>query len=239
VKIEVVLPSSASEPVADRRAAYARYARSDTEIAARALHQRVPGDADPSDAFIVPEILEQVMAAVVAGADAVIVDCMEDPAVEEARRLVRVPVVGPGHAAMSLAAILSYRFSILYPLPQLRLIERLVIAHGLAPMVASIRHLSCGLAAIRDDAEATLECMVSESVAAVRHDGAHAIVPACTLTSALTHELARRLSQQQCPIPVVDGPGAAVKLAENLVAMGLTSSRVTYPAPLGICQAIR
>ncbi len=40
-------------------------------------------------------------------------------------------------------------------------------------------------------------------------------------------------------MPVVDGPGAAVKMAQGLIASGLTHSRVTYPAPLGIAEPIR
>jgi allantoin racemase len=239
VRIAVVLPSSAMELLADRRLAYARYAGHGTEIAAHALHERVPRDADPSDDFLMPEILEQVIAAERSGADAAIVDCMEDPAVEEARRLVRIPVIGPGHAAMSLAALLSYRFSILYPLPQLRLMERLVLRHGLAPRVASIRQLSCGLDTIHNDPEGTLECMVDAAIGAVRQDGAHAIVPACTLTSALTQQLMSRLRQERYPVPVVDGPGAAVKMAESLVGLGLVASPITYPPPLGISRPIR
>ncbi|MBM3347055.1 MAG: hypothetical protein FJY55_11260, partial [Betaproteobacteria bacterium] len=211
----MVLPTADAALAADRREAYARHGRIGTVVSARALHERVPADADPSDAFVVPEILEAVIAAADDGADAVIVDCMEDPAVEEARRLVRIPVIGPGHAALCLAAQLSYRFSILYPLPQVRLIERLVEAHGFRPVLGSIRQLSCGLETIRADADATLAALLEAALAAVREDGAHAVVPACTLTSALVPELAWRLRSAGCPVPVVDGPGAAMKLAEN------------------------
>jgi allantoin racemase len=239
VKIGIVVPSSNVALLSERRSAYARHAGPHAEIFARALHERVPPEADPSDDFLTPEILEQVMLAERSGMNAVIVDCMEDPGVEEARRLVHIPVVGPGHAAMSLAALLSYRFSILYPLTQVRLIERLVLRHGFAPMLASIRHLSCGLDGIRRDETASLACMLDAALTAIRQDGAHAIVPACTLTSTLTQELMRRLHEQQCPVPVVEGPGAAVKLAQTLVDLGVEPSRVTYPRTLGIAHALR
>jgi allantoin racemase len=81
--------------------------------------------------------------------------------------------------------------------------------------------------------------MLDAALAAVRQDGAHAIVPACTLTSALTGELQRQLHEQQCPVPVVDGPGAAVTFAQTLVDLGLQPSRVTYPPPLGIAHPLR
>lgn len=238
MRLAVVLPSSAAEWLEQRRADYARHARPGTLIVVQALHERVPRDADPSDDFLVPEILEQVVLAERSGADAVVVDCMEDPGVEEARRLVRIPVVGPGSAALRLAALLSYRFSILYPLPQTRLMERLVLRHGLTAKVASIRYLSSGLDDIRRDPQSALECMLQAAVCAVREDGAHAIVPACTLTSALSPTLVRRLRDAGCPVPVVDGPGAAVKVAEGLVETGLVHSRLTYPPPLGISRRV-
>ena len=239
VKIAVVIPTSGRQSPAGRGLADASHAAPGTEILAHELHERVPRNADPSDDFLMPEILETILVAANAGAEAVIVDCMEDPAVEEARRLVRIPVIGPGHAALSLAALLSYRFSILYPLPQVRLMERLVLRHGLASRVASIRPLSCGLDTIDNDPEATLDSMVEAALRAVSQDGAHAVVPACTLTSALIPELSRRLRAAHCPVPVVNGPDAAVKLAEGLVALGLAPSRITYPPPLGISRPIR
>ena len=238
MRIGVVLPSSKRNCLGDRQACYEKWARTGTEIIATALHERVPENADPSDAFLMPEILQQIMAAEQGGMDAVIVDCMEDPAVEEGRRLVDIPVIGPGHAALSLAGSLGYKFSILYPLEQVRLIERLVQQHGYASMLASVRVLPGGLEALGADPAAALTTLFNIAVEAISKDGAHVIVPACTLTSELTGELAARLQAGGHPVPVVDGPGAAVKLAETLVDLELTPSRITYPASLGIAHRV-
>ena len=238
MRVGVVLPSSNREWLADRQAAYAKWARPGTEIVASALHERVPDGADPSDSFVLPEILQRMIEAEQDGMDAVIVDCMEDPGVEEGRRLVGIPVIGPGHAALNLSVMLGFRFSILYPLKQVRLIEKLVQHHGLSSMLASVRYLTCGLQGLRADAETALGHLLEAALAAVRDDGAHVIVPACTLTSELTGELGIRLRKRGYPVPVVDGPGAAVKLAEDLVDMDLVPSRVTYPAALGISHRI-
>lgn len=238
MKISVVLPTSNSDLLADRQALYAAWARPDTVISVRLLHKRVPVEADPSDSFVLPEILEQIMKAEQDRADAVIIDCMEDPGVEEGRRLVDIPVIGPGHAAMNLACVLGYKFSILYPLQQLMLIERLVTHHQLSSMLASIRYLSCGLEGIRTSDSATLEVLEKTAIAAITVDGAHVIIPACTLTSHLAQQLQERLHNKGYPVPVVDGPSTAVKLAEALVALGLTPSRVAYPEPLGVSRRI-
>ena len=237
MKIGVVLPTSNPDPLAGRQALYARWARRGTEISARLLDKRAPVEADPSDGFLLPEILQQITEAEQDKADAVIIDCMEDPGVEEGRRLVNIPVIGPGHAAMTLAAALGYKFSILYPLQQTALIERLVVHHHIS-MLASIRYLSCGLEGILSSDSTTLAVLEQTALAAIIEDGAHVIIPACTLTSHLAQQLQERLCKKGYPVPVVDGPSTAVKLAEALVDLGLSQSRVTYPGPLGISRRI-
>ena len=238
MKIGVVLPTSNPDLLADRQNVYAGWARPDTEISVRLLDKRVPPEADPSDSFILPEILQQIIEAEQDMADAVIIDCMEDPGVEEGRRLVDIPVIGPGHAAMTIAATLGYKFSILYPLQQTTLIERLVAHHQLASMLASIRYLSCGLEGIRSSDATTLEVLEQTAIAAIVEDRAHVIIPACTLTSHLAQRLQERLHEKDYPVPVVDGPSTAVKLAEALVDLDLSPSRVSYPEPLGISRRI-
>lgn len=237
MKIGVVLPTSDPDLLAGRQALYAGWARPGTEISVRLLDKRVPADADPSDSFVLPEILHQIVEAEQDTADAVIVDCMEDPGVEEGRRLVNIPVIGPGHAAMNLASVLGYKFSILYPLPQTILIERLVAHHHIS-MLASIRYLSCGLEGIQSSDSTTLKVLEETAIRAIIEDGAHVIIPACTLTSHLVQQLQERLHEKDYPVPVVDGPSTAVKLAEALVDLDLSPSRVTYPEPLGISRRI-
>ena len=237
MKIGVVLPTSNPDLLAGRQALYARWARHGTEVSARLLDERVPVEADPSDGFVLPEILQQITEAEQDTADAVIIDCMEDPGVEEGRRLVNIPVIGPGHAAMTLAAALGYKFSILYPLQQTTLIERMVAHHHIS-MLASIRYLSCGLEGILSSDSTTLTVLEQTALAAIIEDGAHVIIPACTLTSHLAQQLQERLREKGYPVPVVDGPSTAVKLAEALVDLGLSQSRITYPEPLGISRRI-
>ena len=238
MKTSVVLPTSNPDLLASRQALYARWARRGTEISTRLLDKRVPVEADPSDGFVLPEILQQITEAEQDRVEAVIIDCMEDPGVEEGRRLVNIPVIGPGHAAMTLAAVLGYKFSILYPLQQTALIERLVAHHQLSSMLASIRYLSCGLEGIRASDSATLKALEQTAITAIIEDSAHVIIPACTLTSHLVQQLQERLRKKDYPVPVVDGPSAAVKLAEALVDLDLSPSRVTYPEPLGTSRRI-
>jgi len=238
MKINVVLPTSNPENLDERQSCYAGLARSETIISVSILDERVPLNADPSDDFILPEILDKIIESENNGMDAVIVDCMEDPGVEEGRRLVDIPVVGPGHAAMNMAVILGHRFSILYPMEQLVFIRQLVHKYQLSSMLASIKYLPCGLEGIITDTKSTMESLQQTAIAAIEEDGASVIVPVCSLTSPLIQPLQTFLHEKGYPVPVIDGAAAAVKLAENLVDMDLTHSRVTYPLPLGVSERI-
>ena len=61
MKINVILPSSNPENTDERESVYAGLARSETIISVSVLDERVPLNADPSDAFILPEILEKIV----------------------------------------------------------------------------------------------------------------------------------------------------------------------------------
>ena len=105
-------------------------------------------------------------------------------------------------------------------------------------MLASIKYLPCGLESIMADTKASMESLQQTAIEAIVEDGAAAIVPVCTLTSPLIQPLQKFLHEKGHPVPVIDGAAAAVKLAENLLDMGLTHSRVTYPLPLGVSERI-
>jgi allantoin racemase len=238
MKINIILPTSNPDILSQRQVVYSGLARSETKVSISILDERVPLEADPSDSFILPEILEKIVESENNGMDAVIVDCMEDPGVEEGRRLVDIPVVGPGHAAMNMAVTLGHKFSILYPMKQLVFVRQLVEKYQLSSMLASIKYLPCGLEGIITDAEGSMESLQQTAIAAIVEDGATVIVPFCSLTSPLIQPLQQFLHEKGHPVPVIDGAAAAVKLAENLVDMGLSHSRVTYPLPLGISERI-
>ena len=238
MKINIIVTSSNQENMDKRQSVYAGLARSETIISVSILDERVPLNADPSDPFILPEILEKIVESENNGMDAVIVDCMEDPGVEEGRRLVKIPVIGPGHAAMNMAVILGHRFSILYPMEQLVFIHQLVLKYQLSSMLASIKYLPCGLEGIMTDTKASMESLQQTAIEAIVEDGAAAIVPVCALLSPLIQPLQKFLHEEGYPVPVLDGAAAAVKFAENLLDMDLTHSRVTYPLPLGVSERI-
>lgn len=77
------------------------------------------------------------------------------------------------------------------------------------------------------DEKAAVEAIVEESARAVEDDRAEVICLGCGGMSGLTERVVERTG-----VPVVDGVSAAVTIAESLVRLGLTTSKVrTYAAP--------
>src|SRR5262249_4114147 len=81
--------------------------------------------------------------------------------------------------------------------------------------------------ALEEDPEQAITAIVAEAENAVREDRAEVICLGCGGMAGLDERI-----QQECGVPVVDGISAAVSLAESLVAMQLSTSKIrTYAAP--------
>ncbi len=184
-----------------------------------------------------PETIEQSLDEVLAGrailaevrraererSDAVIVDCALDPLLAACRQAVRIPVIGAGQAAYALAVTLGERFSILAPLagliPEYR---RRVQEYGLSGRLASIRSIDIQILDLLSDS--AVEAFIREGRAAVERDQADVLVLGCTGMSPAIARLRRRLD-----VPVVDPAGAAIALAETLIKLRLSHSRLAFP----------
>jgi allantoin racemase len=232
VQIRVVIPVSWPEALEVAQRDYPRFARPDTEISSVILDERVvPRDAHPSDGFVTPEILGKIKEAERDGMDAVVIDCMADPGMEAGRKLVSIPVIGPGEVGFHLAATLGYKFSVVSLEEDTLAMEKLVDHYGLIARLASVQVMDCPLEQIVRDRLLALEPLVEASLRAVKGDSAHVIVPGCTATVGLAAQVQARLARLGCPVPVIEPPWAAVRLAESLVDMGLSHSKRMYPSP--------
>lgn len=237
MNIRVVIPLAKPELLPRVHRDYREFARPTTQITVTSLEDSVPREADPTDSNVKPEIVKQIQQAEREGADAVVIDCMDDPGMETGRKLVSIPVIGPGQASYHLAAILGHTFSVLYPLEDTTPVENLVDHYGLTQKLASVRWFDCSLDKIEKDKQSAFGPLIEASVIALKQDGAHVIVPACTATIGLALQIQRCLEEMGYTIPVIEPASVAIRLAESLVEMGLTSSRNSYPRPMGISQS--
>ena len=107
-------------------------------------------------------------------------------------------------------------------------IEQLVHRYGMARACAGARRRYSGAVAARTRPRALATSCEREIARALDEDRAEAIVLGCAGMADLAAEL-----QREFGVPVIDGVAAAVKQAEALVALGLsTGKRGAYARPL-------
>lgn len=146
---------------------------------------------------------------------------------EGLQELLSVPVVDITEAAASTAQYLGHRYSVVTTLDRaVPLIEdRLKIA-GLTDRCASVRASGMAVLDLERDPDAAVEAIVEEAARAVEIDRAEVICLGCGGMAELTERVKARTG-----VPVVDGVAAAVTVAESLVRLGLTTSKVRTYAP--------
>jgi allantoin racemase len=182
-------------------------------------------------AIAVPDTLRLIVEAERDGIDAVVVDCMADPGVRPARELVRIPVLGPAETTMHLACLLGHRFSIVTTearsVPEF---ENQATLAGLSDRLASVRWVDIPVLELGADPDALLAALVDESVEAIRTDGAHVIVFGCTGMIGFADAVRDGLVERGYPgVPVLDPVPVTVRVADALVASGLSQSLLTWP----------
>lgn len=175
----------------------------------------VPYIATRAEAQIGGAIALEMLAEHHAGADAAIIAAFGDPGLLGARELFPLPIVGMAEAAMLTACMLGRRFSIVTFAQALEpWYEECVAMHGLSGRCASIRALSGTFTSIADVQQEKADLLVALACDAVAQDRADVVILSGAPLAGLAAKVADRV-----PVPLVDPIGAAVKLAEALVAL--------------------
>lgn len=148
---------------------------------------------------------------------------------EGLQELLEVPVVDITEAAASTAQFLGHTYSVVTTLDRaVPLIEDRLKLAGLLDRCASVRASGVAVLDLEADPDAALKAIVVEAERAVNEDRAEVICLGCGGMAGLTERVKERTG-----VPVVDGVAAAVTIAESLVRMGLTTSKVRTYAPPG------
>lgn len=174
-------------------------------------------------------VLEQVRADG-GQADAVVIACFGDPGLDGAREATSAPVIGIAEAAFHLASLVATGFSVVTTLTRTCVIaEHLLWKYGFERQCRGVH--GTDIPVLDLEAEGGLACLPqleAAARAALAQDRSGAIVLGCGGMAGLCETLQQRLG-----VPVIDGVGAAVKLAESLVGLGLQTSPVgDYARPL-------
>jgi allantoin racemase len=146
---------------------------------------------------------------------------------EGLQELLDCPVVDITEAAGHVACLIGHRYSVVTTLDRtVPLIEDRLRLAGLRERCASVRSSGLTVLELDEDPEAAVKAIVREAELAVRDDRAEVICLGCGGMAGLDEAVLRATG-----VPVVDGVTAAVKLAESLVELGLSTSKVRTYAP--------
>ncbi|WP_219417660.1 aspartate/glutamate racemase family protein [Pseudonocardia nigra] len=147
---------------------------------------------------------------------------------EGLQEMLDVPVVDITEAAATTAQYLGHRYSVVTTLDRtVPLIEDRLLLAGLDRRCASVRASGLPVLELERDPDRAIAAIVAQSRLAVEHDHAEVICLGCGGMAGLEDKV-----RAETGVPVVDGVPAAVTVAESLVRLGLSTSKVrTYAAP--------
>ncbi|MFC4360486.1 aspartate/glutamate racemase family protein [Halobium salinum] len=237
MRIKVINPNTTQAMTDNIGRVADRYTADSTEVVA-VSPERGPASIESyyDDYLAVPGLLEEILReekGVEAkegddAFDAYVVACWGDPGIEACREVTEKPVVGIAEASMYVANMLGARFSVATILPRAKdFIEAAVVKTGLESKCASVRCTDLTVIETEEAREATVEGLLEVSRLAVEEDGAEAICLGCAGMGGLDKAL-----EAELPVPVVDSVGAGAVLAESLVSLGKSTSKVmTHKRP--------
>jgi allantoin racemase len=227
MRILVINPNTTASMTRKIGVAAAAAAAAGTEIMAVNPEHGPPSiEGYYDDAFALPGLLGEIAKA--PDRDAYVIACFDDTGLDAARCLTRAPVVGIGEAAFHMASLVAGKFSVVTTLPcSVPVIEQNLARYGLAARCAKVRASDVAVLDLEKKGSSARKRISEEIGRALEEDRAEAIVLGCAGMTDLTAALSREHG-----VPVLDGVGCAVRLAEGLVALNLTTSkRGGYASP--------
>jgi allantoin racemase len=173
------------------------------------------------EALSLPGLLQEIAAGGRAGAAAHIIACFDDTGLDAARQVATAPVIGIGEAAMHAATLVGHRFTVVTTLSRsIPALEANILKYGFERR-GRVRAADVPVLELESEGSGARARIDEEIVRAIAEDRAEAIVLGCAGMAKLAADLSKAHG-----MPVIDGVGAAVKLAEMLVVLGLATSRI-------------
>lgn len=223
MRIFVINPNT-SESVTDHiRRELETIKRSDTELTvANPKHGPVSIESAYDEALAGAPTLGLVKQANDEGYDAIVLACFSDPALDAAKEISEALVVGIEEATLHIAAMLGHKFSIMTSLKR-RIPTRELHARlkGVESAYASAPALEMPVLEMDANPEEAKARILELARQAVEQDGAEVIVLGCAGLSGYAEDIERELGAV-----VLDPTAVAFKVAEALVDLGVSHSRI-------------
>jgi allantoin racemase len=222
MKIMVINPNTSISMTDHLRKELGQIKRPDTELTVF-CPDKGPETIESAydEAMATPPTLELVRKANREGYDAVILACFSDPGLEAAKEISQIPVIGIEESSLHMAAMVGAKFTVITPRKQ-RIASKREHVHlrGLKHFLASVRSLDLSVAETDADPEKTKRRVLEVGKQAVE-DGAEVIILGCAGMAGYGPEIESKLK-----IKVIDPSAVALKVAEALVDLGLTHSKI-------------
>jgi allantoin racemase len=167
-----------------------------------------------------PGVVQEVLTGEVEGYDGYVIACFGDPGLLAAREVALGPVVGIAEAAMRTAAYLGRSFSVVTTLERtIGHTRDIARAYGVVELCAGVHACEIPVVELETDPAARAKILAA-CRSALATDGSEVVVLGCAGMADLCDWLAGELG-----VPVVDGVSAAVLVVEQLVRLGLRTSK--------------
>lgn len=173
------------------------------------------------EAFALPGILK-IVDEYKTKCDAIVINCFADPAVNAARELTDVPVVGPAEASMMIALMLGHKFGVISTFrnsgPWIELQARNM---GIEQKLAGAIGVDMPVLELKKDLKKTARYLIDAARNLIDSKGAEVIVLGCTGMAPVA-----RIVKKELEVPVIEPMAAAFKVAELTVGLKLAHSKI-------------
>ena len=229
MKIFVINPNSSESMTEHIRRQLVRIERPESVVAVvNPAHGPVSIETAYDEVLAGPHTLELVAQANREGYDAIVLACFSDPALDAAKEISDIPVIGIEEAALHVAAMLGHKFSITTAFrsraPTRDIHVRL---HGLESAYASVLVMNMPVLEMDSNPDKAKSRVLELAQRAVDEDGAEVIILGCAGLSGYSEDIERELG-----VVVLDPTSVAFKMAEAFAELGLRHSKIAryaYP----------
>lgn len=223
MKIFVINPNTSASVTDHVRRELEKIKRPDTELTVmNPEHGPVSIESAYDEILAGPPTLELVRKANEENYDAVIIACFSDPALDAAKEISTIPVIGIEEATMHIASMLGHKFSITtthahrVPVKEVHVRVRSIENAYASSLVLNMPVLE--MDANPEEAKARILKLARQ---AVEQDGTEVVILGCAGLAGYAEDIEKELG-----IVVLDPTSVALKLAEALVDMGVKHSKV-------------
>lgn len=223
MRIFVINPNTSESVTEHIRRTLEQIKRPDTEVTVvNPAHGPVSIESVYDETLAGPPTLELVRRANEEGYDAVVLACFSDPALDAAKEVSDIPVVGIEEATMHVAAMLGHKFSITTAFrsraPTRDLHVRL---RGVEGAYASTLVIEMSVLEMDANPEEAKARILELGRQAVEEDGAEVIILGCAGLAGYAEDI-----EQELGVVVLDPTSVAFKVAEALVDLRVRHSKV-------------